>query len=616
MAKTVIDSRDSQFVLFEQLQTDQLLAPDLREEYDLETLKMVVGEAEKVTLNAFAPSNKDGDKLGCRFEDGKVTLPESFYKAYGVYTEGGWNVISDSMEVGGQGLPKTIEVCCRDFFAAGNIALSNYLNLTHGAAKLIEIFGSPEQKEIFLEKMYTGVWCGTMCLTESDAGSDVGATKATAKKNDDGTYSIKGTKVFITGGEHDLTENIVHMVLARVEGDPPGTKGLSLFIVSKYKIKDGALGEPNDVLCTGIEEKMGLHGSSTCTLNFGDEDNCTGYLIGKQGLGIVVMFHMMNEARQIVGAQGLALGGAAYLEALSYAKERLQGPHFAQARNADAAKVPIIEHPDIRYTLMKMKAYIEGIRALVYYHGYCMDRTELAATDEEKAKWHGQVELLTPVCKAYSTDRGFEVCSSAVQVLGGYGYCSEFPVEQYLRDERITAIYEGTNGIQAIDLVGRKIVMKKGQAFKDFMTEVDRIMDQAGSHESLAPYAAMMKEYKTALEGATQFLIQEMSSKNAGLAMAKATKYTELFGDVTLAAMWLWQTGLALEKLDGTLKERGMSWDDFNPGAPPDGEIAFYAGKIQTGKFYLERIMPGTIGKAEEIKSRGEDYLKMSTECF
>jgi len=616
MRKTLVDTRDVRFVLFEQLQIDKFLSPQLTEEYDLETLGMVISEVEKLALNAIAPTNKDGDKVGCRFKEGKVFVPPSFRKAYDLVSEGGWNVISDPMEVGGQGLPKTIEIFCREFFEAANMAFSNYINLTHGAGKLVEIFGTPEQKELLLDKLYSGTWCGTMCLTEPEAGSDVGAIKTMAKRNADGTYSIKGTKIFITGGEHDLVENIIHMVLARIEGDPSGTKGLSLFIVPKFRVTDGDVGEFNDVVCTGIEEKMGCHGSCTCTLNFGDDDNCIGYLLGQERQGIMVMFHMMNEARQVVGSQGLALASAAYLEALSYAKERIQGPHFTQVRDPQASKVPIIEHPDVRYMLMKMKVYVEGCRALLYYHAHLMDRVRLASLGEEKGKWQGLVELLTPVCKAYSSDRGFEVCTSAIQVLAGYGYSSEFPVEQYLRDEKIATIYEGTNGIQAIDLVARKIGMKKGQVFRSFLEALDTVIAEAKTEQDLFPTVVLMEKYKATLEEGTQHLREEMGSTNAGLALAKATKYLEFFGDISLAWLWLWQITIAQKKLTSLLEQKGKTLQDFDTRSPQDSELAFYAGKVQTGKFYLERIMPAVSGKVEEIKSKGENFLDLATNCL
>jgi len=609
MAKSLVDTRDSRFVLFEQLEVDKLSFEGVTKKM----LEMTLKEAEKLAQNVIAPTNSDADKIGCKYEDGKVIVPESFHKPYEVISEGGWNVISDDVEVGGQGLPKSIEICCRELFEAANMGFSNFINLTHGSAKLVEIFGTDEQKETYLEKMFEGTWAGTMCITEAEAGSDVGAIATTATKKEDGTYSIKGGKIFISGGDNDLVENIVHMVLARIEGHPEGTKGLSLFIVPNIRPSDG---EFNDVHCTGIEEKMGLHGSCTCSLTFGDKDNCTGYLIGKEQQGIMVMFHMMNEARQLTGSQGLAVASAAYLEALEYARQRIQGVHYTQSRNPEAENIAIADHPDIRAKLMKMKSYVEGCRALVYYHAFCMDQLEKSKSDEEKAKWNGLVALLTPICKAYSTDRGFDVCSDAVQTLGGYGYCSEFPVEQYLRDEMITRIYEGTNGIQAIDLVTRKIGMGKGSVFKSFLAEIENTIAKVKENSSLSEYASKMVQYRDILEDATNFMFTEMRSENIGIAMAKATKFLELFGDITLAWLWVWQVALAEEKLEELMKKKGKTREEFDPAAPVNKDAAYYGGKIMTGKYYLERMMPSVTGKLEEVKSGGENFLDMALDSF
>lgn len=615
MGKELVDVRDVRFVLFEQLQVDRYLSEDLRQDYDVETLGMVIQEAYKLALTALAPTNKDGDKLGCRFQEGKVLVPDSFKKVYALISEGGWNVVADAREVGGQGLPQTLDTCCREMFEAANIAFSNYMNLTHGAAKLIEIFGTPEQKETYLGKMYQGVWSGTMCLTEPEAGTDLGAIKTTATRNPDGTYSIRGAKIFITGAEHDLTENIIHMVLARVEGAPPGTRGLSVFLVPKFRVENGRIGPPNDVVCTGIEEKMGNHGSCTCSIHFGDNDGCIGYLVGREQEGIRVMFHMMNEARHGVGSQGLAVASAAYLQALAYAKERLQGVHYSKAREPDAPRVAIIEHPDVRYMLAKMKAYVEGCRALVYYHAHCMDRAASADSEAERNHWQGMVELLTPVCKAYCTDRGLDVCSLAVQTLGGYGYCSEYPVEQYLRDVKITAIYEGTNGIQAIDLVTRKIATKQGQLLKALLGEMERTIEKAKGCTATSSYASRLEQCKELLSRGAARILEEQRSGEAGTALSKATAFLEAFGDITLGWLWLWQLEVAQEGLERLLRAKGKNRESLRQGAL-DSEEAFYVGKTEAGAFYLERILPAATGKLECLNSRVQGFLEMGADCF
>ena len=394
-------------------------------------------------------------------KDGKVTVPKCYHDAYKKYVEAGWLCPTQPPDVGGQGMPVVMATANLEHCYAANFAFLMYPGLTHGAAGLIEHFGTEELKNKYMYKMYAGQWTGTMCLTEPGAGSDVGALKTTAKRLPDGTFSITGTKCFISCGDHDLAENIIHPVLARIEGDPPGTGGISIFIVPKYRVNaDGSLGELNDVHTGNIEHKMGIKGSATCTLNFGDEGKCIGELLGKEREGMKIMFLMMNEARLEVGMQGLGHASAALEHAIAYAKERIQSVPVWEMKNPDAKAVPIIQHPDVRRDLLWMKAHVEGIRALNYFAAYCMDMAK--AIPAEREKWQGFVELLTPVCKAYSSDKAMEVCSKAIDVYGGYGYCQEYPVEQYMRDCKIACLYEGTNGIQALDLVGRKLGQKKG----------------------------------------------------------------------------------------------------------------------------------------------------------
>jgi hypothetical protein len=360
---------------------------------------------------------------------------------------------------------------------------------------------------------------------------------------------------------------------------------------------------------------MGIHSSSTCTLNFGDNDDCIGCLIGKERQGIMVMFHMMNEARQAVGRQGLAVGSAAYLNALAYAKERLQGVHYLRTRDSGAPRVAIIEHPDIRFMLMKMKAYVEGCRSLVYYHAHCMDRVEQAASDTERERWQGMVELLTPVCKGYSTDRGFDVCNLAVQVLGGYGYCSEYPVEQNLRDVKITAIYEGTNGIQAMDLVTRKIMMKKGVLLDAFVEEIEKVIDRAKSYDGLADYASRMAACKQMLKKGSRLLTEEMQNL-PGMALSKSTAFLNFFGDIALGWLWLWQLTVAANALETLMEQRGKRVESIDQSAPDDAEAAFYIGKIQTAKFYLNCLLPIASGMLEYLKGKEGGFLSMGLDCF
>ncbi|MGD9332731.1 MAG: acyl-CoA dehydrogenase family protein, partial [Desulfobacterales bacterium] len=458
MALLIADRRDVDFVLYEQFDAEALCRQEVFNTFNRKTFDMIIDEARQLAIKEILPTLTEGDRVGLTFEDGQVRMPECFHRAYERFLEGEWIGLTANPAFGGQGLPYLVAQAVSDFHLGANYAFTLFGFGCVGAGEMIEIFGSAAQKEMFLQKMYSGKWAGTMVLTEPEAGSDVGALTTSACQQADGSYLITGNKIFISGGEQDLTENIIHPVLARIEGAPAGTRGISLFIVPKIWVHaDGSLGSRNDVVCTGIEKKMGIHASPTCSLAFGSRGTCRGLLLGEENRGMKVMFHMMNAARLLVGAIGATSASAAYLYALNYARERRQGRDLEKTFEADAPQVPIIRHPDVRRMLMWMKAHVEGMRSFVYYGALLLDKIRCAAEDETRAYHQGLLDLLTPVLKAYCTDRGFEVCSQAVQVYGGYGYTREYPVEQLLRDVRIGSIYEGTNGIQAMDLLGRKI---------------------------------------------------------------------------------------------------------------------------------------------------------------
>ncbi|MGD9687509.1 MAG: acyl-CoA dehydrogenase family protein, partial [Desulfobacter sp.] len=459
MAQLISDQRDIDFVVHEILEAHTLSElNDNYADFNKKTIDMVIKEAKNLAIKELLPINKEGDETGCTLENGKVTTPASFKRVFDLFNEGEWLAPTEDPQWGGQGMPFTVAAATAEYFNGANYPFMMYCTLTQGAGHLIEHFGTEAQKKTYLKNMYTGKWTGTMLLTEPEAGSDVGALTTKATPNPGGTYNIVGEKIFISGGEHDLAENIIHPVLARIEGAPAGTRGISLFLVPKYRVnKDGSLGEFNDVICTGIEHKMGIHANSTCSLSLGTKGNCVGTLLGEENKGMKAMFLMMNAARLLVGVQGFACAGAAYMYALDYAKNRIQGRNLTEIRNPEAPAVPIFRHPDVRRQLMVMKSNVEAMRTLIYYVHYCIDMSKYAATDEEKAKYHGFVEVLTPIAKGYVTDRAFEVCSQGMQVYGGYGFIEEYPMAQLLRDVRITMIYEGTNGIQAMDLLGRKL---------------------------------------------------------------------------------------------------------------------------------------------------------------
>jgi alkylation response protein AidB-like acyl-CoA dehydrogenase len=507
-----------------------------------------------------------------------------------------------SPDWGGQGMPTTVAMAANDYLVGANYAFMIYSDLTNGAAKLIEYFGTEKQKQLFLNKMYSAEWTGTMLLTEPEAGSDVGALTTSAVKNDDGTYSITGNKIFISGGEHDLTENIIHPVLARIEGAPKGTKGISLFIVPKIWVNDdGSLGEFNDVVCTGIEEKMGIHGNATCSLVLGGKGNCKGMLLGEENKGMSAMFLMMNDARLLVGLQGLACATSAYMYAVNYARERLQGKHLLQMMDKDAPSVPIIQHPDVRRQLMMMKVYVEGIRSLLYYVGMCEDRVKIFEDAEEKLTYQGIIDVLIPIAKGYVTDRAFEVCSHGVQVYGGYGYIRDYPMEQLLRDSRITMIYEGTNGIQAMDLLGRKLGLNKGKPMMDLLGEIQKIIAMAKKINGLEDFADRLEAAVNKLgEVALHMGMTAMSPKVMN-AFAFAHPFMEVCGDVVMAWMLLWRAAIASNKLEEGAKKK----DD-----------AFYQGQIKSAEFFIYSILPITFGKMKAILATNGAAIEIAEDSF
>jgi alkylation response protein AidB-like acyl-CoA dehydrogenase len=597
MSNNLTDLRDVRFVLYEQLDVEQLCRAERFQDHSKETFDMILDAAERLAVDEFAPTNSIGDEIGCRWEDGQVKVPEPFHGPFRMYCEGGWISMAEDYALGGQNVPASVSFACNEMFYAANYAITGYMGLTHSAAKVIEVYGSEEQKNRYMEKLYSGQYSGAMDLTEPQAGSDVGALSTKAKKNDDGSYSIVGRKIFITGGEQDLTENIVHILLARIEGDPAGTKGLSCFIVPKIWVNDdGSLGEPNDIGCSGIEHKMGFKGSATCGMNYGDSGNCRAELLGPAGKGIVVMFHMMNEQRILVGTQGLAQGSTAYLHGLKFSRERLQGPEFG-SKNHD--QVPIIKHPDIRRHLMWMKASTEGMRALILFAVYCLDQVAISQDDQERKKWRDFVEVLTPVCKAYCTEKGFDVCTESIQVHGGYGYCKEYMVEQFARDSKIATLFEGTNGIQALDLLGRKVRMRGGEAFRNLMTKMKETIRSLPEISELTDYTADVVQAVSALEDLTAFMLERTSAEEAYLSYSWASAYLDIFGDITLAWLFLWQAAVAHEQVEQN-----------------SSEAAFYESKMSTARFYIGSFLPVTHGKVAAIKQADKAFLEMGEALF
>lgn len=597
MAQLISDRRDIDFVLYEQL---GLIEHEKFSEFNKKTVDLIVSEARNLAVKEILPTQKPGDEEGCLFENGTVKVPESFKRAWELYKEGEWLAMADDPDVGGQGMPKLVALAANEYLVGANPAFMLYSGMTHGAAKLVEEFGSETQKKLYMKKMFSGEWGGTMLLTEPEAGSDVGALTSTAKLNDDGTYSITGTKIFISAGEHDLCENIIHPVLARIEGSPAGTRGISLFLVPKYHVnEDGSLGDFNNVVCTGIEEKMGIHGNATCTLTLGEKGESIGTLLGEVNKGMPEMFRMMNEARAFVGLQAFGVATASYMYALDYARTRIQGRNIQAGKTGDMKSVPIIQHPDVRRQLLNMKALVDGMRSLLYLNGKCIDLADTAESDEDRERYSDLVEVLTPLVKGYVTDKALEVCSHGVQIFGGYGYIKEYPVEQLMRDSRIFMIYEGTNGIQAMDLLGRKLAMKKGKSFGYFIEMMEKTISDAKGVEGIEKICAAFEKAFEKLVSTAKIIGERSRSEKVVNAYSFAHPFLEVTGDVTMAWLLLWRASVAAPKL--AKKAGGLDPDVIAEKAQKNKDTAYYAGQIKTAEFFINTLLPSALAKMDAI---------------
>ena len=588
--------RDQAFVLNEVLRLDAYSNLPGFADASADVIQQVLEEAGRFCEGVLAPLNKVGDEEGCVWsQDRTVKTPTGFKEAYRQMVEGGWSGLAADPEYGGQGLPNVLNVAFSEMATSANMAFTMYPGLAHGAYSAIHAGGSPEQKALYLPKLVSGEWMGTMNLTEPQCGTDLGLLRTKAVPAGDGTYRLSGQKIWISGGEQDLTENIIHLVLARIEGAPAGTKGISLFIVPKFlPTAEGGLGERNAVFCAGLEEKMGIHGNATCVMSY---EEATGWLIGEANQGLRIMFVMMNEARLGVGVQGVAMGEAAYQAAAAFAKDRLQGRALTGAKNPEGAADPIIVHPDVRRMLMDARAILEGGRAFMLWTALQGD-LQLKSPDEATRQKAGDyMALMTPVVKAYLTDRGFQVCSDAMQVHGGSGFTEHFPASQYLRDARITMIYEGANGVQALDLVGRKLGQNGGRGVMSFFADLDAVVAEDVGDETLRPFSDGLAAAKAQLQEATLWLMQNGMSNpdNAG---AASNDYLHLFGLTALAYMWRLMAKAAAEKVAG---------GDADP---------FYANKLVVGRHFLERILPQAAAHLARLKAGSATLMALPAEAF
>jgi alkylation response protein AidB-like acyl-CoA dehydrogenase len=584
--------KDIQFVLHDLLKVSEQDIPGF-EDLDPDFTGAVVGEAGKVATEVLHPLNVVGDKEGCTLENGVVRTPKGFKEAFEAMKEGGWTAMDCDPAYGGQGLPYVMHTAAQEPFVSANMAFNMYQGLTHGAYSAIYAHGSDEQKQKYLPKLTTCEWTGTMNLTEPHCGTDLGLMRTKAVPQEDGSYKISGQKIFISAGDHDLADNIIHLVLAKIQGGPDGIKGVSLFIVPKFMVNDdGSLGARNGVSVGKIEEKMGIHGNSTCVMNY---DEATGFLIGEEHKGMRAMFTMMNEARLGVGLQGYAQAESAYQNAVAYANDRLQGRAVTGAENPDGPADPLIVHPDIRRNLMDQKSFVEGARALTYWGAYLIDRAHRNGDKDAD----GLISLMTPVVKGFLTDKGFEYATAAQQVYGGHGYIEEWGMSQYARDARIAMIYEGANGIQALDLVGRKLGLDGGKHVMAFFEMIKTFIKENEGNEALKKdFLDPLKAASKDLQAAGMYFMQN-GMKNPNNALSGSYDFMHMMGHVCLGLMWARMAKAAMEAL-----ENGAS------------DTEFYETKIATGRYYMARQLPATGMHLARINSGADTVMALKAANF
>jgi alkylation response protein AidB-like acyl-CoA dehydrogenase len=586
--------REYRFVLNELFDVGEIAKLPGFEEATPDVFEAVLEEGAKLCEEVLLPINRSGDEEGCTFENGVVRTPKGFKEAYDLFRQGGWTALGGDPKYGGQGLPHTLMIFAEEMTSAANASFAMYPGLSAGAYNAIHRHGSDEQKQRYLPRLSDGTWSGTMCLTEPQCGTDLGQIRSKAEPQVNGTYKISGTKIFISAGEHDLTDNIIHLVLARITGAPPGIRGISLFIVPKFRVKeDGSVGPRNGVRCGSIEHKMGIKASATCVINF---DEAEGYLLGEMHKGMRAMFTMMNTARLGVAMQGMALGETAYQTARQYAMDRLQGRALTGDKYPDKPADPIIVHPDVRRMLLTMRAYTEGARALAGWVSLALDRANHHADPEVREEADDLVSLMTPIMKAMFTDNAFVATNLGVQIFGGHGYIREWGMEQLVRDCRITQIYEGANGIQGLDLVGRKMPMHNGRLLRRFFHPVDTYLRERMEKPELQEFVMPVMKAFGRLQQISALLVQK-GMANPDEAGAAASEYLRAFGLVALGYMWTRIAEVSLPKLKGD-------------------EPLFYKGKLATARYYMARVLPETNGLFASIATGAAPLMELEAEAF
>ncbi|MBN1104768.1 MAG: acyl-CoA dehydrogenase [Deltaproteobacteria bacterium] len=601
MAQLLADRRDQDFVIWEQMEGEACFRSRPYSGYDRKMCDMILTEARTLAVQEVLPTLAEGDREGLRFENGVVRVPECFHRPFELLLEGGWNNLGVPEEMGGQGAPPFVAAAAAEYFFAANYALHIYSSMGNGTADMIQKFGTPEQRATYVPNLTSAKWGGTMLLTEPEAGSDVGALTTSAVRNPDGTYSLTGNKIFITNGEHDLVENIIHPVLARIEGDPPGTKGISLFIVPKFFVNpDGSLGERNDIVCEGIEKKHGITASATCSMTLGAKGKCIGFLLGEERRGMKIMFHMINGARMSVGLQALSYASAAYLLALDYARKRIQGRDLQHFRDHSAPSIPIIRHPDVRRNLLWMKSHVDAMRSFYQYVTLCGIKASWAEDEKERRLHDDLYGMLTPLIKDYLGVHGHEVCIQAIQVYGGAGYTKEYLVEQYARDCKITTIFEGTSGIQAMDLLARKLGRQNGAVFMHLLGEIHKTVAAAKRITVLGDLAARV-EASANLLGETAMKLGSLAmSPDFKTAFAHSVPFLHAMGDVIMGWMLLWRAQVAAPKIEGARAR----------------DLPFYRGQLKTAQFFINTVLPVTRGRMDSIQAASPAALEMEEQSF